>query len=199
MNRKNTDLAGQQFIDSFSQSYFGLTTLSDELPNIQVHKYYKFNYFLFTFHQVRSCYFSFAAPKSHFNVCRWLNKGMIIGSRRIYWSKRNQTYTHKYICNLGNQNLRKVAQHNRLHQGVSLPTAQGANLALSSQARETRATLLVLHMNTWDVIRFYVCWINSQFRKCVTSGHKHAALIFAFENLPLNPILSVKNLTLAFN
>lgn len=44
MNRKNTALAVQQFIDSFSQSYFGLTTLSDELPNIQVHKSHKFNY-----------------------------------------------------------------------------------------------------------------------------------------------------------
>lgn len=77
MNRENTALAVQQCIDSFSQPYFGFTVLSDDLPNIQVHKSHKFNYLLFTFHHIRSRYFSFAAPKSHFNVHRWLNKEMM--------------------------------------------------------------------------------------------------------------------------
>lgn len=77
MNRENTTLVVQQCIDSFSRPYFEFTVLSDDLPNIQIHKSHKSHYLLFTFHQVKSCYFSFAAPESHFNVHRWLNKGMM--------------------------------------------------------------------------------------------------------------------------
>lgn len=77
MNRKNTASAVQQRIYSFSQPYFGFTILSDELPNIHVLESHKFNYFLFTFHPVRSCYFSFTESKPRFNVRRWLNKGMM--------------------------------------------------------------------------------------------------------------------------